>query len=48
MHDKFLVHRDINSNNVFCSADGQPKIAGLSKAYLLTLEEQEITELPAS
>ena len=48
LHQKFLVHRDIHSNNIFCSVDGQIKIAGLSQAYFLTLEQQSITELTAS
>ena len=47
MHEKFLVHREINSNNIFCSVDGQLKIASLAQAYFLTLNEQEITEVPA-
>ena len=36
MHDKFLVHRDIQPNNIFYDPDGNLKIAGLSQVYFLT------------
>ena len=44
MHDKFLVHRDIQPNNIFFDPDGNVKISGLSQVYYLTQQEPSIKQ----
>ena len=36
MHDKFLVHRDIQPNNIFYDPEGNIKLSGLSHSFFLT------------
>ena len=46
MHDKFLVHRDIQPNNIFYDSDCNVKISGLSQVYFLTRQEPSIRQRP--
>ena len=46
MHDKFLIHRDIQPNNIFFDPDGNVKISGLSQVYFLTEQEPAIRQRP--
>ena len=39
MHQKNILHRDIKSENILCSLDGQIKIADLG--FSVTLNEKE-------
>ena len=39
MHTKKVLHRDIKSDNILCSTDGQIKIADLGFSVFLTQKE---------
>ena len=39
MHQKNILHRDIKSDNILCSSDGQIKIADLGFSVFLTQQE---------
>ena len=44
LHSRNIVHRDIKSDNVYCSLDGDIKLSGFEFATILTQEEPTLDE----